>query len=130
MLRTVFILEALLDLAFGVALIAATGTLLGLYGMATDEAGTFLGRFLGATFVGFGIINWFAASWPDGEARRLIVRTDFVTSGLGFLVALDYQLQPGTPPQSWAIVVLTLAFTVAWGYFAIVSNRPRRVKSS
>ena len=127
MLKVVFTLEALVDFAFGIALLVAQAALLSIYGMATDRDGTFLGQFLGGTFIGIGLISWFARNWPDSEHRRLVIRAFFITTALGFLVSLTYQLQPGAPFLSIVFVALTLLFGVAWGYFALETVRqPRR----
>jgi len=117
MLRLVFILEAAVDALFGIPLIVATGVLLSIYGMSTDASGTFLGQFLGAVFIGFGLLNWYARNWADSDAQRIVIRVNFVTTALGFLVALNFQLQPGAGVRSWAFVALTAAFGLAWGYF-------------
>ena len=118
MLKVVFTLEALADFVFGIALLVAQAALLSIYGMATDRDGTFLGQFLGGTFIGIGLISWFARNWLDTEPRRLVIRVFFITTAIGFLVSLNYQLQPGAPLLSLVFVVLTLVFGLAWGYFA------------
>ena len=123
MLRVVFILEAAVDAIFGVPLIVATALLLSIYGMSTDSAGTFLGQFLGAVFIGFGLLNWYAKDWSDSDERRLLIRVNFITTALGFLIALNYQLQPGSGVLSWAFVLLTALFGSAWGYFAAATLR-------
>lgn len=125
MLKTVFTLEALADFAFGIPLVVAQGALLSIYGMATDRDGMFLGQFLGGTFIGIGLISWFARSWPDAEPRRLVIRVFFITTAIGFFVSLNYQLQPGAPLLGLAFVVLTLVFGLAWGYFAVGTFRTR-----
>ena len=118
MLGALFVLEAVVDVLFGVLLIVAPATLLSIYCMSTDRDGTFLGQFLGGTFIGFGWISWFARSWTDTEYRRLLIRAFFITTAIGFVVSLNYQLQPGTQLPSAAFVVLTLLFGLGWGYFA------------
>jgi len=118
MLKALFTLEALADFAFGIPLVAAPAALLSIYGMSTDRDGTFLGQFLGGTFIGIGLISWFARGWADTEPRRLLIRAFFITTALGFLVSLNYQLQAGAPLLAVAFVGLTLLFGTAWGYFA------------
>lgn len=118
MIRLLFALEAIVDLAFGAALLVAPDGLLALYGMTTDRDGTFFARFLGATLVGFGIVVWLARDWPDDSPRRTLVRALFLTTTLGFVVSLSYQLQPGAPLPAAAFVALTLVFAMAWGYVA------------
>jgi len=126
MLKACFTLEALADFAFGVSLIAAPTLLLSIFSMSTDRDGIFFGRFLGGTFIGFGLISWFARSWSDTEARRLLIRALFITTTLGFVVSLTYQLQPGSPLPTLTFVVLTLLFGLGWGYFAYGSLREAR----
>ena len=126
MLKALFTLEALADFAFGVSLIAAPTLLLSIFSMSTDRDGIFFGRFLGGTFIGFGLISWFARSWSDTEARRLLIRAFFITTTLGFVVSLTYQLQPGSPLPTLTFVVLTLLFGLGWGYFAYGSLREAR----
>jgi len=126
MLKALFTLEALADFAFGVSLIAAPTLLLSIFSMSTDRDGIFFGRFLGGTFIGFGLISWFARSWSDTEARRLLIRALFITTTLGFVVSLTYQLQPGSPLPTLTFVVLTLLFGLGWGYFAYGSLREAR----
>ena len=126
MLRVLFGLEAVADFLFGIPLILATANLLSLYAMSTDRVGSFYAQFLGATFVGFGLLNWVAQTWTDSRPRQLLIRVDFVTTAIGFVIALTYQLQPGTPIQSWAIVGLTSLFGIGWAYFALGTLRERR----
>ena len=71
------------------------------------------------------MLCWAARDWPDTEQRRALVRLLFVTTSLGFLAAVSYQVQPGTPVKAAAFVVSTLVFAVAWGYFAWRSTAPR-----
>jgi len=126
MLKTLFTLEALADLAFGVAFLVAPAAILSIYGMSTDRDGIFLGQFLGGTFVGFGLICWSARSWADTEVRRLLIRVLFVTTALGFVVSLAYVLQPGAPAASLAFLVLTLLFGLGWGYLSYQTVRSPR----
>jgi len=122
-LKALFTLEALADVGFGIALLLAPTALLSIYGMSTDRDGIFLGQFLGGTFVGFALICWSARSWADTEVRRLLIRVLFVTTTLGFIVSLAYELQPGVPIGSLAFVALTLLFGLGWAYFTYQTRR-------
>jgi hypothetical protein len=117
-LRGLFGLEAVVDVAFGVGLLTVPGMVLSLYAISTDTTGTFFARFAGATLVGFGLLAWMARGWSDRAQLRTLIRIFFVTTTLGVLAALDFQLQPGVPVQAAAFVILTAVFFVAWGYFA------------
>ena len=108
-----------MNAAFALSLILVPGPLLSIYGMATDAVGTFVARFLGAVLGGFALIVWFAKDF-DADAQRVVVRVHALTSGLGFVITLHYQLQPGSGPLSWAFVVLTGLFALAFGYYALL----------
>src|SRR2546430_12791766 len=81
MLRNLFVLQALVDVLFGIPLIFATGTILSLYGLSTDRTGVFVSQWLGAAFVALAWISWYARNWPEGEPRRVLVRGGVIASG-------------------------------------------------
>jgi len=59
LLRNLFVLQALVDVLFGIPLIFATGAILSLYGLSTDRAGVFVSQWLGATFLVLAWISWY-----------------------------------------------------------------------
>jgi hypothetical protein len=130
MLKALFTLEALADFLFGIPLIVAPAALLSFYGMSTDRDGTFFAQFLGGTFIGFGLISWFARGWADTEPLHLLIWVFFVTTALGFLVSLNYQLQPGAPLPTVAFVGLTLLFGIGWGYLAYGTFRQPKASTA
>ena len=124
MIKNLFMLQALVDVLFGIPLIFATASLLSLYGLSTDRTGTYVGQFLGGTFIGLAWLSWFARTWPEGEPRQVLIRASFIASGLGLVISLIFQLGPGSTASTWVFVVLTAIFTVGWGYFSYATMRP------
>ena len=124
MLKSLFLFQALVDIAFAIPLIFATTTVLALYGLSTDRTGTFIAQFLGATFVILAWNSWYARNWPDDENRRMLIRGAFIGSVAGFAAAINFQLGPGSTTASWLFVVLTGIFVVGWGYFAYATMQP------
>jgi hypothetical protein len=124
MLKSLFLFQALVDVAFGIPLIVATGAVLSLYGLSTDRTGTYVAQFLGATFIILAWIAWYARNWPDEEPRRVIVRGGFIGSVIAFAASLNFQLGPGSTTSSWLFVVLTAIFVVGWGYYSYATMRP------
>jgi len=123
MVKSLFLFQALVDVAFGIPLIFATSTVLSLYGLSTDRTGTYLGQFLGATFIILAWIAWFARDWPDEEPRRVLIRGGFIGSVIGSAASLNFQLGPTSTTSSWLFVVLTAIFVVGWGYFSFATMR-------
>jgi hypothetical protein len=124
MLKNLFILQALVDVLFGIPLVLATGTILSLYGLTTDRTGTYVAQFLGGTFIALAWISWYARTWPDAEPRRVLIRAGFIASAIGLVVSLIFQFGPGSNASTWVFVVLTAIFTAGWGYFSYATMRP------
>ena len=124
MLKNLFMLQALVDVLFGIPLIVATSTILSLYGLSTDRTGTYLGQFLGGTFVALAWISWYARNWPDEAARRVLIRAGFIASAIGLVVSVIFQLGTGSNTSTWVFVVLTAIFTAGWGYYSYATMRP------
>lgn len=124
MLKSLFLFQALVDVAFGIPLVFATGTVLTLYGLSTDRTGTYLGQFLGATFIILAWLSWFARDWPDEEPRRALVRGGFIGSLTGLGASLAFQMSPSGNASTWLFVVLTAIFVVGWGYYSYATMRP------
>ena len=124
MLKNLFMLQALVDVLFGIPLIFATSTILSLYGLSTDRTGTYVAQFLGGTFMALAWISWYARAWPDDEPRRVLVRAGFIASAIGLVVSLIFQLGSGSTTSTWVFVVLTAIFSAGWGYFSYATMRP------
>ncbi len=123
MLKYLFVLQALVDVLFGIPLIFATATMLSLYGLTTDRTGTYIAQFLGGTFMALAWISWYARTWPDDEPRRVLIRASFIASAIGLVVSLIFQLGPGSNASTWVFVVLTAIFAAGWGYYSYETMR-------
>jgi RsiW-degrading membrane proteinase PrsW (M82 family) len=102
----------------------ATGAILSLYGLNTDRTGVFVSQWLGAAFIALAWIGWYARNWADGEPRRVLIRAGFVSSVIGLVISLIFQLGPGGNTTTWAFVVLPAIFVVGWGYLSYATMRP------
>ena len=123
MLKNLFMLQALVDVLFGIPLIFATSTILSLYGLSTDKTGTYVAQFLGGTFIALAWISWYARAWPDDEPRRVLVRAGFIASAIGLVVSVIFQLGPASTTSTWVFVALTAIFSAGWGYFSYETMR-------
>jgi len=124
MVKNLFMLQALVDVLFGIPLIYATGTILSLYGLSTDRTGMFVSQWLGAAFIALAWISWYARNWPEGEPRRVLIRGGLIASVIGLVVSLIFQLGPGSNATTWVFVVLPAIFVVGWGYYSYATMRP------
>lgn len=123
MVRTLFVLQSIVNVLFAIPLIFATSTLLSLYGISTDRTGTYIAQFLGGVFLILAWNGWFAKDWPDNEPRRVLIRGAFIGTLVGFVASISFQLSSSSTTSTWLFVVLTAIFTAGWGYYSYESMR-------
>src|SRR5437763_9578750 len=96
MTRAAFmLLHAILALAFGIGFVLAPASMLALYGVATDPAGTFMARLWGAAAIQVGLAAWLARRDMDRPARRAVQLGGGGGLAVGCRVALRSQLGGG-----------------------------------
>ena len=115
-LSTVFTVNAVVALLFGLGFVIAPAATLAPYGVTIDEAGVQVARFFGAALLGYAAITWFARNTEKSSARRALVLGLFLGFGIGFVVSLVNQLSGLQNALGWSTVVLFLLFTLAYGY--------------
>lgn len=118
MTRAAFmLLHAILALAFGIAFVLAPASVLGLYGVATDPAGTFMARLWGAAAIQIGLAAWLARKDTDTPARRAVQLGNAGGLAVGFVIALLGQLAGLFNALGWSTVLLFFLLCVGYGYF-------------
>ena len=88
-LSTLFSINAVVAILFGLAFVLAPGLTLSIYGIPANPALNFRGQLFGAALVGFAVISWSARNDPEGLIG-LIMSTH------PDLALLDWDL-PGRP---------------------------------
>ncbi len=118
MTRAAFmLLHAMLALAFGIAFVLAPASVLGLYGVTTDPAGTFMARLWGAAAIQVGLTAWLARKDIDTPARRAVQLGNAGGLAVGFVIALLGQVGGLFNTLGWSTVLLFLLLCVGYGYF-------------
>jgi len=118
MTRAAFmLLHAILALAFGIAFVLAPAFVLGLYGVTTDSAGTFMARLWGAAAIQIGLAAWLARKDIDTPARRAIQLGNTGGLAVGFVIALLSQLAGLFNALGWSTVLLFFLLGVGYAYF-------------
>ena len=120
MTRAAFmLLHAILALAFGIGFVLAPASMLALYGVATDPAGTFMARLWGAAAIQVGLAAWLARKDMDTPARRAVQLGNAGGLAVGFLIALLSQLGGLLNALGWSTVLLFLLLCIGYGYFYV-----------
>jgi hypothetical protein len=121
-LKTVFTANAVVALVFGLLFLIVPGTGTGIYGAELSDAGLLVTRLFGATVLGYCVLTWLARNAEESEARNAIVTSLFIGWGIGFVVALIFQIQGVINIYGWVNVALYLLFTLGYGYFQFVKS--------
>jgi hypothetical protein len=127
-LSTLFIVNAVVAILFGLAFLLAPASMTEIYGLEADvgsdyvQGAEFVARFAGAAFIAFGVLTWQARYSADSTARRAIVLAFLVGYVLGFIVALIAQLQGVYNALGWSTVVIYLLFALGFGYFQFMAK--------
>jgi hypothetical protein len=121
--RTLLIVKALVCLVFGLFLLLAPGTLLGLLGTILTEGGTFTAREYGAALMGTLVLTWFAKDVSAADAKRAILLDLLVYDLIGMVVTLWVVLSGVLNLLGWSIVVVYLFFTAGSSYL-LVKEKP------
>jgi hypothetical protein len=117
--RTLLIIKAAVCLAFGVYLLVAPASLLGLLGASLSGAGLFTAREYGAAMIGTLLLAWFAKDVQARDARAAILLDLLVYDCIGVIVTLSVVLTGVLNALGWSIVVVYAFFTVGSGYLLL-----------
>ena len=116
-LSTVFILNALCNLCFGLALLFFPGWMMGLFGVSLNAGGGYLARMAGAAWLGFAALTWLGRAIPEERLRLAVLHSLFVWFATGILTLLYGQLLGITNFLGWFTILLSAFFLAAYGYF-------------
>ncbi|MGB5933297.1 MAG: hypothetical protein WBH57_09555 [Anaerolineae bacterium] len=119
-LSSLFTITGVVSIAFGLGFVLVPGRLVSPYGLELDEAGLVVLRLLGAAYLGYGALNWFARNTEESKARQAIVLAQSVGNAIAFIVALANQLSGVPNAVGWVGVVIHLLLALGYGYFEFV----------
>jgi hypothetical protein len=106
----------------GVAGLLAPAEVASTFGVVLDAVGRSQARLLGAGYIGYAVIVWLSRDIRDVVAQRAIAIGNVVSWALSLIVGVAGVVAGLAGTQFWVLLVLELAFTAGWGYFAIVDR--------
>lgn len=109
---------AAVSVAAGLAALVAPAQSSALFGLELDAVGISLTRLLGAAYLGYVPIVWFARKIQDSPAQRAIALGSFVSWAVSLVMTTAGVMGGLGETQAWLLVVVDVVFTAAWGFFA------------
>jgi hypothetical protein len=122
-LNNLLVVAAVIAAVFGVGFVLASGTLLAVYGITLDKAGTLVAQLFGALLIGFAVLNWFARNVTDPEARQAVVFGNLAGDVVGFVVILIGQLAGIANALGWSNVAIYLLLALGFAYVQFMQPR-------
>ncbi len=107
MLRLVFVIDAFVASAYGIAMLVAPSFMLQLYGI---EGGTFLTGVLGAFVLGQGPMQWWARDQTASPAGLAIARGHGIIDVVCTVACVAAIFTGAMNAVGWTVVVLFVAF--------------------
>ncbi|MFH1086574.1 MAG: hypothetical protein V1772_12545 [Chloroflexota bacterium] len=111
--RTLFSVHVVVALLLGAALLVAPGRLLATLGWAPIDP--ILSRLLGAALLALGWGSWRGLHLRNPADARVLVEMDLAFCALGALGVLRHIAVARWPWTVWTLLVVLVAFAVAWG---------------
>jgi hypothetical protein len=116
-LTTFLSIVGVVAIVFGIGFVAAPAEVLAQYGIAADRYTAFISRFFGVALINVGLVAWLARGIVDTLGRRSIVLAGFIGNVLGFLVALEGQINGLANALGWSTVLIYGLFAIGFAYF-------------
>ena len=116
-LGTLFTVNAVLAIVFGLGFVLMPVALMSYYGVALADAGVSISQLLGAAFLAFGILSWQVRKSDTSEVLRAVVLSFFIGDAVGFLIVLQGQLSGEFNALGWSTVAIYGLLAIGFGYF-------------
>lgn len=113
-IKTLFTVQSIITLIFGVSFILAPHTVISLYDGELNEMGALIARYFGSSLLMVSAVVWLARDVPDSPALRAILKGFFATLIIGTLVALYGVLFVSHNGLGWLNVLIYGG--IAFGY--------------
>lgn len=118
-LKVWMIAKAVICALFGLVFVLAPTAGMNIYAIKLDDAGIFMTRLLGSSFIVLAIFLWMMRGVESPHNRKAICWAVFVGDLVGAVVALMGQLSGIGNALGWSTVVIYLALALGFGYFLL-----------
>ena len=123
-LATFLSIVGVITILFGIGFVAAPAEVLAQYGAPADAHTIFMSRFFGVALINVGLLLWIARGISDALGRRAIMLSGLVATIIGFIVALQGELNGLVNGLGWSTVGIYAAFAIGFAYFQFAAKSP------
>ena len=113
---------AAVSILSGLAALLAPAQLGAVFGMSLDDVAVSEGRLLGAAYLGYAAIVWFARDVTDPAAVRAIALGNGVSWAISAIITAVVIASGLAGTQAWLLVAVEAAFAAAWTSFTLTER--------
>lgn len=113
---------AILHGVFGAAALLIPDAMTSLLGIRLDAVGIVLARVLGSTLLGFAAVLWWSRNLVAAEILKGVLIGGFTLNALSAIAGVMAISGGVLEPRAWLGIVIRLALTAGFGYFAFVKD--------
>jgi hypothetical protein len=120
--------QSFMTIAAGVSVLSGVGGLVApvqmgaLFGITLDDVAVGQVRLLGAAYLGYAAIAWFARDVTDRAAAGAIALGSAVSWAISAIVTVTIIVTGLPGPQAWLLVAVEAVFAAAWASFAFAER--------
>ena len=123
-LKTLFLINAVAALLFGLSFLIMPADTLGWYDVIlVPKGGILVARLFGINMLGVAVLSWLARPLGASEALSAIVLSMIVIDGLGFITSLLAMFDGGINNLGWTTVLLYLLLFLGFAYFRFMKPK-------
>jgi len=115
-------LKSVVSVLFGLCMLLFYDFLMPIYGIILNQSGAMMTQWTGATFIGIGLVCWFASRTDSSELLKGILVSLFICDTTGFIVSFMGQIGGVANILGWSTVATWLFFAMGLGYYRFVSK--------
>jgi hypothetical protein len=113
---TVLIVNAVVALVYGIALVLVPSTVLALYGITPGPAVNLASQLIGVEMIHIGVICWLARSVSDAPAQRAIIIGGLSGQVIAIIVSVMGTLSGVFSAMGWSAVAIYALLALGYAY--------------
>jgi hypothetical protein len=116
-LSSLFTLNAIIALAFGIGFVLLPATALTIYGIDPNSSINLMGQFFGVELIAVGLLCWFVKGDSDTAVIPKIILALLIADIAGLIVSLTGTLSGVFNALGWSAVLIYLVLVAGYAYF-------------
>lgn len=110
--KTVFIIHAVVALAYGICFELASTLVLSIYGVTQGPGEILMARYFGVALIAIGLVCWLARDVTDSKAQQAMILALLVSNIIGAIVSVQGTLSGVMSAVGWSAVGIYVLLTL------------------